>query len=105
MLCTTAVEGGIALSVVRGDVEHDAFDFRYSVVARAARVISAVRLWNRNSTAVRIRSNLGGIEAHSSRGIERPLDPIAVQLAGPYARHEHMPIVVGPLYRWIEAAA
>src|SRR5262249_51423035 len=93
----------IALPVVGRHVEHDALHRRAGIVARAARIGWSVTLWNRDSAAVGIEENLGRIEAHAARGIERSADLIAVQLARSDVRHEHMPVVIGAIGRWIQA--
>src|SRR4030095_8253514 len=85
---------GIAPPVVRGDIEHDALHRRLRVVARVARLVTTVRLRHDYATTVGVEEHLAGIEAHPARGIERTLHPIAVQLAGSYVRHEHVPVVV-----------
>jgi hypothetical protein len=92
----------IAPPVVRGDIEHDALHRRLRVVARVARLVTTVRLWHDYATTVGVEENLAGIEAHPARGIERTLHPIAVQLAGSYVRHAHVPVVVRAVGRWIE---
>src|SRR5262249_49695600 len=42
-------------------------------------------------------------EAQAARRIERPLDAIRIQLAGPRAAHEDVPVVVGAVDRRVEA--
>ena len=97
------LKGSIALPVVRGDVDHDALHCRCGVVARAARVIAAVAFPEPQRHGRTDPVEPWRDRSAFRRGIERPLDPIAVQLAGPYAGHEHVPVVVGPVHRWIEA--
>src|SRR2546422_3423614 len=83
-------------------VDDDALHRRPGVVAWAARGVATIGPWNHDAPAVGAQGNLVGIEAHPACGIERALDLIAVQLAGPYARHEHMPVAVRAVGRWIE---
>ena len=97
------LERGIALPVVGTDVDDYAFHCGPGVIARTPRGVATIGLWNHDSSAVGIQENFGGIEAHAAPGIERPVDPITVQLAGSYVRHEHVPVIVRTVGGWIEA--
>ena len=97
------LERGIALPVVRGDVDDNALQRRRRVVARAASGGAIVRAGNHDAATVGIQEDFGRIEAHAARRIERAFDPIAVELTGPYVRREHVPVVIGTVGRWIEA--
>jgi hypothetical protein len=76
-------------------IHHHALHRRGGVVAFEARGIAAVILGNNHAAPIRIEQNLGGIEPHPVRGIERPVDAIAVKLPGLHARHKYVPIMVG----------
>ena len=97
------LERGIALPVVRGDVDDNALQRRRCVVTQAAGSGAVVRAGNHDSSAIGVQEDFGGIEAHAARVIERPVDPITVQLAGSYVRHEHVPVIVRTVGGWIEA--
>lgn len=95
--------GGVALPVVRGDVDHDAFRGHPGVVARASRGVAIVGFGDHDASSVGVQENCGGIERHPARRIERAIDPLCVQLAGPHVGHGHVPAVVRAVGRWIEA--
>jgi hypothetical protein len=98
-----ALKGNVALPVVYGDVDDDALHRGRRVLARPACRVATVPRGNHDAAAVRIEEHFVGIEAHPARGVERALHLIAVQLARSHVRHEHVPVVVRAVGRWIEA--
>ena len=93
----------VAFPVVGGRIDHHALHRGRAVVAGLAGGGATVAVGNRHAAAIRVEEDLGGIEAHALRGIPRPLDAIAVDLACPHAGNEHVPVVVGAIGGRIDA--
>ena len=89
----------VAFPVVGGRIDHDALHRGRGVVAGSLGGIAAVVFRNDNAAAIGVEKNLGGIEPQAAGGIERPFDAIAVDLAWPHARDEHVPVVIGAVGR------
>ncbi len=80
-------------------VHHHALHRRRGVVAFPARGIAAVILGNNYAAAVGVKQNLGGVKAHSTRGIERPVNSVPVKLPRLHARYKDVPVVVRTVRR------
>jgi len=76
------LEGRVALPVVGRDVDDHALHRRPRVVARTARGVADVGVWNHDGATVGIQEHLGRVEPHAVQRIERALDPIRVELPG-----------------------
>ena len=63
--------------------------------AGPARGLAVVRIRNGDDEPVRIEQHLLAVEAQAAFRRERPVRPVAVDLARAEARHEGMPVVVG----------
>jgi hypothetical protein len=94
---------GVAFPVVGGRIDHHALHRGRAIVAGLARRRPTVAVRDRHAATVGIEQDLVGVEAHAARGIERPLDAIAVQLACPQAGDEYMPVVVGTIDGGVDA--
>ena len=88
-------ERRVAFPIVCVRIYYDALHRGGGVVAGSARGFATVMFGNDHTAAVRVEENFAGIEAQSPRGIERPVHPVAVELAGLYSRHERMPVMIG----------
>ena len=92
----------VAFPIVSVGIHDDALHRSGSVVAYLARSLPAVIPGNNYAAPIGVEENLGAIKPHPAAGVERPLDPIPVELARLQARHEEVPIIVGTVGRGIE---
>jgi hypothetical protein len=88
---------GVAFPVVRSRIDHHALHRGRTVVTCRAGRGAIVAIRDRHATTIRVKQDLGGVEAHTVRRIPRALDAIAVDLAWRHARDEHVPVVVGAI--------
>ena len=84
----------VAFPVVCGWIDYDALHRRGGIVAFEARGIAAVIAGDGYGAPIGIKQNLRGIEPHAVDGIIRPVDAVAVELAGLHAGHKYMPVMV-----------
>ena len=96
------IERLIALPVVTGGIGHDALHRHRGVVARPARGQAIVRIGNRYCEPVRIEEDLFGIEPKTTFRCERPMRAVRIDLPLLEARHQGMPVVIGPVRLRIE---
>ena len=93
----------IAFPIVGGRIDHHALHGGAAVVAGSAGGGATVAIRNDHAAAIGIEENLGPIETHAVRGIRRPLDAIAVDLACFHARDEYVPVVVCAIVDRVDA--
>ena len=65
--------------------------------------LAAVAVGHDNAAAVRIEQDLGGVEAQPARRVGRPGHAITVDLPGPHAGHEDVPVVIGAIGEGVES--
>ncbi len=87
----------VALPVVGGRIDDHALHRSRGIVAGLAGGGAAVAIRHHDAPAIGVEKDLRGIEAQAVRGLERPVDAIAIDLARPQAGDEHVPVVVGAI--------
>src|SRR5262245_28057487 len=92
----------IAFPIIRVHICDHALHGCRRIVAGLPRSVATVVFWNNDAAPVRIEKNFGSIEARSTRGIERTVNSITVDLPCFYPRNENVPIVISPVDRGID---
>jgi hypothetical protein len=87
----------VALPVVGGRIDHHALHRGRAVVTGLAGGSAIVASGDGDAAAIGVEEDLAGIEAHTARGIPRPRDAIAVDLADDHAGNEDVPVVIGAI--------
>ena len=95
-------EGLVAFPVVCRQVRDQALHGDGGVVARGGRGDTVVAGGQGHAAAVGIDQHLVRSEAQPRLRCLRPVDSVAIDLAGAESRHEAVPIVVGPVANGIE---
>ena len=93
----------VTFPIVGGGIHHHALHCGCTVVGVRGGIIAPVAIRNRHAATIWIEQKLGGIEPHAPRWIVRPLDTIAVDLAGRHPWDESVPVVVRPIVSGIDA--
>ena len=92
----------VTFPIVGGGIQHHALHCDCKVVDVRGGIIAPVAIRNRHTATIGVEQKLGGIEPHAPRGIVRPLDAIAVDLAGRHPWDESVPVVVRAVVRGID---
>ena len=93
----------VTFPIVGGGIHHHALHCGCTVVGVRGGIIAPVAIRNRHAATIGIEQKLGGIEPHAPRRIVRPLDAIAVDLAGRHPWDESVPVVVRAIVGGIDA--
>jgi hypothetical protein len=91
------VERGVPFPVVGFGVPDDAPHGDPGVVAGTARRAAVVPIGHHDPAPVGIEQQLRGIEAEPARRVKGARRPVRIDLSGAEARHERVPVVVGPV--------
>src|SRR5262245_1440354 len=88
------IEWRVSFPIVCVRINDNALHSRRGIVTSLSRRFATVVLRNNGAASIWVDEDFSGIEAHSTRRIEWPLNSIAVDLPGFHARHEDVPIVI-----------
>ena len=97
------VERRVAFPIVGTWIGHHTLHSRRAIVAFLPGSFATVILRHNGAASIRIEEDFGGIEAHSTRRIERSLNSITVDLPRSHAGHEYVPVVIRVVSRGIDA--
>ncbi len=84
----------VAFPVVQTWIHDHAFHRRGGIVTFWSRRFTGVVPRNGDSAAIRVEQDLRRIKTHSFGGIERPVNPVPIQLSRLQAWNEDMPVVI-----------
>src|SRR4029450_6200665 len=87
----------VSLPIISTRICHDALHRRRGIVAFLLGSLAIVILWNHRAASIRIEENFGGIETHSTPGIESSVNAITIDLPRFHAGYENGPVGICPV--------